>query len=302
MTNQSKWMAKRSKVGCRVAGPGVSNSWGFLQHESKLSEISFKNCKMIDTRHKEADCALRIRNSEIVPKEVLGSLNSDAELSWDELTNCSHTFSETSSVVVLHHGEIMPTIPKTIVQAEAVRPAQETLSSSEFSRVGSPQTSVQLSWEVESAMDTLPHTNKIIVTSSSFRLPWSLEAVIRPESPSLGWSNLAERYYDYCWPAMKTSQPHYKSGTYPTISPLSVAIMSDEYAEEDYADDPSEWADRGGSVVAKTVRLPVSIASDMLIFIFKLIWPGKQQRPSDYAVHARSEGVTQKAVFVEGSA
>jgi hypothetical protein len=151
-------------------------------------------------------------------------------------------------------------------------------------------------------MDTLPHTNKIIVTSGSFRLPWSLEAVIRPESPRLAWSNLAERYYDYCWPAIKVSQNHYKSGTYPTISPVSVAILSDEYAEEDYAEDPSEWVDRGGSVVAKTVRLPVSIASDMLIFIFKLIWPGKHQRPSDYAVHARSEVVGQQAVFVDGSA
>lgn len=308
-TDQSKLMVRCTKGGRRVAGSSTFDLTGRQLNESDFNFVLTKNCNMIDRNHKEADCAIRIPKGQSNMEELEGeaqqaSLTSEAELSWDELTNHSQTFSDTSSVVVLHQEEIGSVVPKSIVQPEATRPTLVKVTS-EFVRLGSPQASLQLSWEAESLLDTLPHTSKITRTSGSFRLPWSLEAVIRPDSPRMGWSHvvdLAERYYDYCWPAQKANQHHYKSGTYPTISPLSVAIMSDEYSEEDYADDPTEIIDRSGSVVAKTVRLPVSLASDMLFFIFKFLWPGKQQRPSDHASHGSAEGAVQPtAVLVEGS-
>lgn len=299
-TDQSELEVGCTKGGCRVTGLATFDLTGPLLNLSNFNKISAINYNMIDRNQKEADCAIRIRSGLPDSQETEGQASwtlmaSEAELSWDELTN--YSLSETSSVIILHQEELV--VPRSIVQPEAIRTLPLKLAS-EFSRVGSPQASLQLSWEAESLMDT----DKIMVTSGSFRLPWSLEAVIRPDSPRMGWSHvvdLAERYYDYCWPAQKPDhQHHYKSGTYPTISPLSVAIMSDEYSEEDYADDPSDTIDRSGSVVAKTVRLPVSLASDMLIFIFKFLWPGKQQRPSDHAKNGPADVLAQP-ILVEGS-
>lgn len=136
-------------------------------------------------------------------------------------------------------------------------------------------------WELASMCEVtnhMGHNNKFTLTTGSFKLPWSLEAVIRPESPKFAWPDFAERYFDYCLPTRGGGGGSAERWRVKESSCLaSMAIFEDDddlEGEEDYAEDQS--GSGNPSLISSTVRIPISLASDMLMLLFKLV-----RRPKD---------------------
>lgn len=120
-------------------------------------------------------------------------------------------------------------------------------------RVDSPADTA--SWEECSVPEgccggLMPSNNKFVLTSRSIQVPWSLEGVIRPESP------------------------HFFARTRPCIIECEEE-EEEECGEEEYQE--AEMDSKGrragkGSVVARTVRLPLALASDVVVLVLRLLW------------------------------
>ncbi len=152
---------------------------------------------------------------------------SESCLSWEELTDAAVSLhvSEGSGCVVLYDNQSGLNSTSTLVLVDPCS-----------TRSLSPQSTLS-GWEISSIWNM---RNKFVLTSQSFKLPWSLEAVIRPESP------------------------------------VQQVPKSPDITKPDEEEPPKK-----SSVVAKTVRLPVALASDMLIFFMKLMWPKEQSSNTD---------------------
>lgn len=156
--------------------------------------------------------------------------------SWEDVRRLSHT-----SLVV---AKPIPT---------------EALTLSNSSQVDFGNGSV-CSWEeyglFEGRCTGLPGNNKFVLTSWSIQVPWSLEGVIRPESPRSVYHSVVE---------------------------------ADDVGEEEYQESICEKKamPQKGSVVARTARLPLALASDVVVLVLRLLW-APPIRPSDPSSHVLS--------------
>jgi len=111
--------------------------------------------------------------------------------------------------------------------------------------------------------------NKFSLAGQSFHLPWSLEGVVRPESPSIDLLDLMEPFY-----GRVNVEQH--SRLHLMFFDHKEDLCADDYAfsEEDYADDICSQKQQlvRSSVVGKTVRLPVALASEAVVFLLRLAW------------------------------
>lgn len=195
-------------------------------------------------------------------------------LSWEELSlalskaQSDKLASEASSFIVCHPNCSYQTF-------------QQLMMEGHWSPAQSDEASLNSGWNSLSQSDALPEpwsypghkSNKIVLTSQTFDLPWSLEAVIRPETPIHEFfcpsGSASSLYLDEpvagSAPARSGSVSISTMITQPLFNPSRLFLPSEDGYEEDEV-----LTQAVHSVVSRTVRLPVSLASHMVILILKL--------------------------------
>lgn len=167
--------------------------------------------------------------------------------SWEEIqskrSGCSSvsniSFNDLEIISLPPIPAASPSIPSQVIMSQPVQPFYSTLVLSESSL---------LAWETDVGVIG-PSTNKFVLTSQSLRLPWTLEGVIRDESPN---------------PFNPNDDFIHLSRT--DLTRLLLQQQSGQLEEK------SEPRRRSRSVLARTIRFPLVVASDMVIFLLKLMW------------------------------